>query len=224
MVRQPQHAAQFRLEALAEAALEPLSELLADKSYFLSEKSMTSLDCLALGYLSLALLPKMPQSWLADKMKKKYPNLCTFVSRCTNSCFQGPVTLKDARLAHDSKVVGESGHRSLLPWIPPPASTVLSTSQFLFAQTLSSLPFISCFRQDEMFQSSKIDNHTSSTFNSLPLTFVGGAAAAATVGSCLFYSARFLPSYSEGKREHRDMGEVGEMLAGIDFGPVTGVK
>ncbi|KAL8870670.1 MAG: hypothetical protein Q9198_007579, partial [Flavoplaca austrocitrina] len=73
-----QHAARFRLERLAEGCFAPLNRLLDGKRYFLpnEEGRMTSLDCLALGYLALALVPDVPQSWLKQMMKRKYPDLC----------------------------------------------------------------------------------------------------------------------------------------------------
>ncbi|KAI4269069.1 MAG: hypothetical protein L6R38_007608, partial [Xanthoria sp. 2 TBL-2021] len=71
-----QHAARFRLDRLAEGLLGPLNDLLKGKQYLLSdeEKRMTSLDCLALGYLALAMVPEVPQPWLSNKMKQKYPD------------------------------------------------------------------------------------------------------------------------------------------------------
>ncbi|KAL8914291.1 MAG: hypothetical protein Q9172_007113 [Xanthocarpia lactea] len=76
MAKKGQHAARFRLDKLAEGFFEPLNQLLQDKSHLLSNGATSSLDCLALGYLALALVPDVPQPWLSQKMKEKYPTLC----------------------------------------------------------------------------------------------------------------------------------------------------
>ncbi|KAL8749426.1 MAG: hypothetical protein Q9199_007691, partial [Rusavskia elegans] len=84
-----QHAARFRLDRLAEGLLGPLNLLLKAKRYLLSdeEKRMTSLDCLALGYLALAMVPEVPQPWLSIKMKQGYPDLCRYVEDRAKECF-----------------------------------------------------------------------------------------------------------------------------------------
>ena len=221
IVRQPQHAAQFRLDALAEAALEPLSELLGNNCFFLTEERMTSLDCLAMGYLSLAFLPKMPQPWLADTMRKKYPNLCKFVNKGIGHCFQGPVTLDDARLPPDPEPVMQPDYESSkdlrLPWIPPPASNLLSTSQFVLDRTLSSLPFVFALRQDKVLLPSGNNDPPLAAPPFILPTLAGLGAAAAVAGSYLLYSSQNPSSVSE-NRKREDTGEVGKMLAGLDFG------
>ncbi|MCJ1311099.1 hypothetical protein MMC25_004769 [Agyrium rufum] len=114
-LRQPQQANSFKIAALVERAFEPLEELLAEtrnsrqsqastrdgpaNSWFLNTQNMTSLDCLALAYLSLSLIPTMPQAFLADALRKDYPLLCGFVDRGIKRCFGAePIHTEDALL------------------------------------------------------------------------------------------------------------------------------
>ncbi|KAL8813963.1 MAG: hypothetical protein Q9223_006782 [Gallowayella weberi] len=84
-----QHAARIRLDGLAEGLFEPLVKLLRGNDYMLSQDRLTSLDCLALGYLSLALVPEMPQPWLSQLMRSKYPSLCRYVEILARQSFSG---------------------------------------------------------------------------------------------------------------------------------------
>ena len=67
----------FRLEAVTDAFLEPLQELLEDKKWLLGEQ-ITSLDCLAIGYLAL-MKGQMPSRWIAEAMDGKYTKLGKWV-------------------------------------------------------------------------------------------------------------------------------------------------
>ena len=63
----------FRLEAVTDAFLEPLQELLGDKEWLLGGE-ITSLDCLAIGYLAL-MQGEMPSRWIAEALGGKYAKL-----------------------------------------------------------------------------------------------------------------------------------------------------
>ncbi len=44
----------------------------------LSDTHLSSLDCLVSAYLTLALLPELPQPWLADTLRRKFGPLCDY--------------------------------------------------------------------------------------------------------------------------------------------------
>lgn len=147
LLNQPQHASRFRLEALAEEFFDPLQDLLDEKRYMISDE-LSSLDCLAFSYLALALIPKLPHSWLADSMRTRYPALCTYVNNLIQELFNGPVNIEDAFLDQQHKDSARSEQngtkaRRSLPWWPPwqnhlrkpPISTFLD-------YTLGSIPLV----------------------------------------------------------------------------------
>ncbi|KAJ5410178.1 uncharacterized protein N7487_004537 [Penicillium crustosum] len=68
---------QFRLEALTADFFEPLEAMLARSKTCLlpadDNNNPSSLDCVALGYLSLALVPDLAFPWLRDAIRAKAP-------------------------------------------------------------------------------------------------------------------------------------------------------
>lgn len=77
----PKYAARFRLDAVSNELLEPLSDLLGGNAYLLGTARPSSLDCLAFGYLALMLFPAVPQAWLKDTISTKFPGLATYVRK-----------------------------------------------------------------------------------------------------------------------------------------------
>ncbi|KAF9884306.1 hypothetical protein FE257_001884 [Aspergillus nanangensis] len=95
--RNPHHQGQFRLEALTAELFEPLEEILAKDSspprtYLLGgaaaggDEHPHSVDCVALGYLALALVPDVPYGWLRDAMRKN-PRVMAYAERMRKTCF-----------------------------------------------------------------------------------------------------------------------------------------
>lgn len=128
----PEANAQIRLNALATIFFQPLQDLRAEKRYFISNKAFTSLDCLVLGYLSLMLMPELPQPWLANTMRQKFPTLCNWTEGLSASVFGPETTLEDAfpRALGDSvEDVREKRLRAqkILPWKAPEKGGVVST-------------------------------------------------------------------------------------------------
>ena len=91
LVKERQGGMRFRLDALVDGACEPLEMMLSEKRWLLSEERVSSLDCLALGYLSLMLVPDVPMMWLREGMESRWPALCGFVWRGLLVCFGGYV-------------------------------------------------------------------------------------------------------------------------------------
>jgi sorting and assembly machinery component 37 len=77
----------IRLESIMAKFLDPLNDLLGTKRYFMSNTLPSSLDALALGYLCLVVEVKVPDSWAADILRDKYPNIAAWLKRETPHIF-----------------------------------------------------------------------------------------------------------------------------------------
>lgn len=230
-LKQSEHAARFKLDALTEAALEPLQQMLGPKHNFLTtddEEKVSSLDCLALGYLSLALVPTLPQSWLADTMKAKHAPLCHWVREALQAIGSTDVQLEDAFVAAlraDTEAAAKT-----LPWQAPPPRPLSSTAAVLLSHTIASLPGLSgptILPPRPSTLHTPLSNHNpkSPSSSSSPLTllppFLSLGAAAMALGAFLAHAARVGAADGGAEREKRnlvDMGEAGAMLAMASLG------
>ncbi|TLD35677.1 Mitochondrial outer membrane translocase complex Tom37/Metaxin [Venturia nashicola] len=82
------HSDTFRLHQLTSEFFEPLEKLLGNEKYLITKKDPTGLDYLALGYLSLMLYTPVPQQWLADALKTRYPKLKAYTDRMYKHTFK----------------------------------------------------------------------------------------------------------------------------------------
>ena len=64
----------FRLDAITAEFMDTVEELLGKNDYFLGD-SLTSLDCLAIGYLALMQQPDLPHGWLRNALRENYARL-----------------------------------------------------------------------------------------------------------------------------------------------------
>ncbi|KAI1621691.1 Tom37 C-terminal domain-containing protein [Exophiala viscosa] len=104
----------FRLDAVTSDFLEPMEEALAEKNHFLGE-TVTSLDCLAAGYLALMARPDLPQGWLREALRTKYSRL----HRWTELQIEASLgTHIDADKALGRKK-GLDSRKPVLPWQVP---------------------------------------------------------------------------------------------------------
>lgn len=129
LTQQPQAgSARFRLDTLVDDFCAPLSDLLGSdeekeatsepgqaannrkqKKYLLSSSNTgsdtnpSSLDCLAIAYLSLMLTPDLPQNWLSSRIRQRWPDLTKYTTRMADELWGGD----------DST---EQGYRTMLPW------------------------------------------------------------------------------------------------------------
>lgn len=87
-LRSQSHSDTFRLHQLTSEFFEPLEKLLGDEKYLMTSDDPTSLDYLALGYLSLMLYAPVPQQWLADALKTRYPELKAYTDRMYEHTFK----------------------------------------------------------------------------------------------------------------------------------------
>lgn len=80
----------FRLDAVTAEFMEPVEELLGRKDYLLGD-SMTSVDCLAIGYLALMQRPDLPHGWLKAALSEKHGHLGQWSEKITKASFEKPL-------------------------------------------------------------------------------------------------------------------------------------
>ncbi|KAI9830176.1 MAG: hypothetical protein M1826_004978 [Phylliscum demangeonii] len=126
-----QASRRMQLDAYARSFLDPLRALLGDKRYLLSDARPSSVDCLVVGQLSLALRPSQspfPRPWLATLLRAEYPTLCAYVDELS-PVFYGEAEAEagvDAEAEADADADVDDGHvptRST----PPDAETDAAT-------------------------------------------------------------------------------------------------
>ncbi|KAL8998235.1 MAG: hypothetical protein Q9169_002639 [Polycauliona sp. 2 TL-2023] len=168
-----QHAARFRLEGLVDGCLGPLNDLLDGKNNFFSSGEgdwergkMTSLDCLALAYLSLAVIPDLPQAWLAQKMKKEYPDLCRFVEEHGKRCFGMDVRVRSMDRSQDDYTTDSTTTQTTMKTL-----TYNPSIPSLILPLFSSLPFFGHFyRPPPLLPSTSTSSSSSSSTPSSQLS------------------------------------------------------
>lgn len=135
----------FRIDALTGEFFEPLEAMLGQKKLLLGSAlsdTPTSLDCVALGYLALALIPDLEFPWLRDAMRAKAPRLTAYTERMRLSSFgETPVEIAHA-------FTPESASPSFLPWRAPGRISVASVGSTLLATLADSTPFLSEVRRN----------------------------------------------------------------------------
>lgn len=226
LVKEKQSGARFKLDALVDAAFKPLQQLLGKKRWMLSDERASSLDCLALGYLSLALVPDMPQPWLAEGLRGRYPDLCKYAKDGAKEVFGGKVTPEDALPTSTERPSATTRAQSetTLPWRAPEQSIAV-TSASILNSTLDLIPFYKRTTtvttpptQPPHGLDATPPPHTL-TSTLLPPLLASAGAVAAVIASYLLYSGLGTQQESDKKRRLSDMGEAGAVFAGWISGP-----
>ncbi|KAF2230356.1 hypothetical protein EV356DRAFT_424943, partial [Viridothelium virens] len=151
MLNQPKYAGRFKLDALMSSLFEPLSSLLASKPYLLTSSHPTALDCLALGYLSIALSAPVAHPWLRQTLTSKHPTLTSYTKRLIALTFGPPIHPTDIPTlnslpANDATALSSfrSERHLTLPWHPKPQpssiTTLATTSTSLIEGLAAPLP------------------------------------------------------------------------------------
>ena len=235
LVKRPQHAARFRLDALADAFLGPLQQLLGKKTYMLSDDQPSSLDSVALAYLALAYTPQLPHPWLREIMTARYPELCAYVDRLSIGYFGGPVHVSHASLGSedDSDKADTNPHAEdskFLPWRRSERKGFTTAGSAFLNATLDSLPLAKHFQRSSILLDDKVaEGRTPGvTYDAtlkqdkilLPLLALGSTIAA--LGAYLFYSSNPIEPASQGNTLSA-MGEAGAMLDMAAFGRYSSI-
>lgn len=213
----PERMAQIRLDALATSCLEPIENLRAKKRYLVSDTQITSLDCLALGYLSLMLIPELPQPWLAKTMRHKFPRLSAWTQELRTEIFGGAVGSQDV---FSDKKKGDWGDR--LPWQKPETGNIWSRGRLFLSAVTDGLPGFSRLRRKEKMRSySEKKSNNEMAYNrsdhilkNLCVIFITGTVAG--IGLALF-GQKYKDSYKGEKNELSNnklslFGDAGKIL------------
>lgn len=140
------HQNQFKLHRLTAEFLGRAEELLGSKPYMLSSKKQpSSVDCLALAYLCLALVPDMPHAWLRESLKSKSPALVDYTQRLRRQCF-GVVELADAGLGQRQQQQQADANATALPWRAPQRVSLSQLGSTLLATFADSIPVLKDIR------------------------------------------------------------------------------
>lgn len=222
------HQHQFRLAAVTSDFLEPLQDLVqknGSHSWVFGTDRASSLDCLILGYMSLANPPlPPPYKWLQNALSARYSELFQWTTNFRQECFGGPINTVD--VLHASMTDLPSGQNKL-PWRSSAPISAMNIGLTIFRATFDALPLVSTYRPDRIVRDSGDTAGASSalvkttqypTYNGLGLA---GSALGAAIGYFLYMGA-----FSSSRRTHhdhvfcsrrnntsqRDFGEAGRML------------
>ncbi|KAG0645512.1 outer membrane import complex 1 [Hyphodiscus hymeniophilus] len=208
----PEANAQIRLDALATDFFEPLQKLRRGKRFLVSDEQISSLDCLALGYLSLMLIPELPQPWLVKTMRKKFPDLCSWTNEWRREVFGPDIRAEDA-LSPKEKA------RSHLPWKAPANNDAMGIGGMFLSSIADSIPIFGQLRRNTRMQQhggkTPEEDHSSSwhTFGILG----GILAGVGLVAGYMFHQGMIsLPGPEEPEKQRGglgDLGEAGDMLS-----------
>lgn len=172
----PEQTALFRLEAVANDCLAVLTDLKAasemdgagERSFFPSTSSISSLDCLAFGYLALMLVPDVPRPWLKDLVRRRHESLSLFVDATRDAVFGGDVA-------------------SSLPWADPssrgPSEQPSALTRFVRDLVAASVPRAWAIRDAP----SKSAGASASRGSSVLAALGSGAAVMGILGSAVLY-------------------------------------
>lgn len=221
LLQRPEHAAMFRLHAVAEEFFAPLSDVLGqEKEFLLDTNEPSSVDCLAYGYLALMLFPDLPQAWLAKTMREKYGNLARFVERMHESlALKTNVqdVLELVRSTTDEDVVGRRTAKSMeLPWCPPARPTVVETVSRITRELIEQIPYLksppkilSLHSIRQPFWQRHLTTILLGTFASLTL----GSYYALRTGLLVWPHGQSIQLF--GRKRFSDYGHLGAALSGI---------
>lgn len=221
------HQSQFRLEALTGELFEPLEAMLGEKDYLLTTDRTTSLDCLATGYLALALVPELTFPWLRDAMRSKAHGLTAYTQRMRHKCY-GTAAVKVAD-AYPSLSPSPSPSPSHLPWQTPERARLATVGYTLLNSLADNTPILSSIRAQnrlrQAVESSKADlsdverealaKHATGMKKDV---LVSVAAAVGGVAALLGYMVQTGFFSPEDEEEYVEEGEYEEEPLVIDAG------
>ena len=215
------HRNQFRLDAVTSEFFEPVDELLAEKEWLISD-TVTSLDCLAVGYLCLMQTPPLPHDWLWRAMKEKYPRLDKWAAQIARSTFGGP-TMPGHALSPLLEGNGK-GERSL-PWQAPMPATIATIASTLLGNTIDALPIVGRLRANQQLKRSSENlgledyerkhlallarNRNRELYGQI---FAAGAGISTFVGYLFWVGILQLPKRRTNDAGKRSFGAAGAML------------
>jgi sorting and assembly machinery component 37 len=224
----PEASAQIRLDALATNFFEPLEGLRGRKQFFVSESQFSSLDCLVLGYLSLMLVPELPQPWLAQCLKKKFPSLCKWTEELRKTVYGPEVTIHDAFLTKlgDSELdlrLKRLRGRGHLPWKAPDNGGAIGVGSVFLSGVADGIPVVGQLRRNTRMRQhgglTTEDGVESSSFQYLTVI----ASVVAGLGAVAGYMFnQGLISFGEGEEPKENVSDNGGLSAFGEAGAALG--
>lgn len=225
MLSTSQYAGRFRLEALTTACLEPLEIFYGTKNWLLDTGEMTSLDCLAFGYLSLMLYPELGNGWLRDTMRDKFTKICRFVERMKSELFSiQPIVVADVmarRRIHESE--GSENAREMgndIPWYPAVPAQMTETASLLGRQLLAQLYVLNgakVLHEDQASHTAEEQVSTQRSLLSRPSTIACILLSSILgTGALVTYSNTNLIRSSESEDKRNPLKEMDESRRALD--------
>ena len=181
-----------------------------EESYLLCPQRLSSLDCLALAYLALFLVPSVPHPFLATTLKEKYPRLAHYVRRGIKQCYGGAVRLEDARPGikapnnnheDEDEDINMSAYNNMdigsgdvqLPWRGAPSPSSLQNVGIVLREAVDGIPVLGPLLKPDPVQhfSSKVDAASTTTSPTVPISLLStllavGAGVVALGGAVLY--------------------------------------
>jgi sorting and assembly machinery component 37 len=157
LLGQGQQHNQFRLESLTSAFFAPLQDLLAQKPFLLGTAQLSSLDCLAVGHLSLALFPEVPHPWLQTSLKDKFPFLASYTERISRACFGPPINALNYIPTVPNDPRRKAFETDPLPWVAAQTPSLTSVGATILENIADSLPVISQIRTNNRLRHAAAD-------------------------------------------------------------------
>lgn len=222
MLRGPEHTAVFRIKAFADDFFEPLQDILGNKQYLLGTSAPSAIDCLAFGYLSLMLYPRMPHAWLETSLKSQYAPLKSYIDRLRARLDMDTTPAEAFRQYDQNKstdhedidLTRTTPVNSKLPWTQPQRLGLGGAVVFLGREIRQQLPMPNSGAQVKTLPQQ--DYETSWLGKTLP--YLPALSAIAFTG-CWFYLDRPWPRGESvhlfGRRRLTDFGAAGALLGGL---------
>lgn len=216
----PVYAARFKLDALSDEVLEPLADLLGQSDYLMQADRMSSLDCLAFGYLALLFYPAVPQAWLKETIQSKFPRIASYLGRLRKEVFSNE-ECNPVEVWSISSGSREAGTGASLPW-QARANSLASSARLGIREILGNLPAVSSFSQGTTIINLDPTQSATRPRSSLPSravinTLLGATAVAAVGFASLAVHHRRSPRQGElifwALRPSNGLGEAGNILS-----------
>ena len=220
LLQRPEHSAVFKLHAVADNFFAPLQDMLGESEYLLGASEPHAVDCLAYGYLSLMLYPRLPQDWLAKTMRKKYPKLVRYSERMHERLgvqTNAEEVMELAKCKTDGEIADmRKEYKMALPWNAPATASLVDVASSVTRDLVYRIPLIG--PSTELIPTTGAKQTVLQRYFPAMLT-----AAATTLGLCGYYAlATGLLVWPHGEELHvfgrkrlADYGHLGAALAGI---------
>ena len=201
----------------------------------IAKDGVSSLDCLTFAYLALALLPDVPQPWLANLMEARYPTLCVFVRDLNQTFFGGPIDPKDvfpslqldeAKDLDGDHLKNKKGGKSL-QWMAPQKGRLTSAASAVVESIIHPIPILGhlysprVLRQESL-QTGATEANPSEVASppgessNIP-AILAISASLVGLGGYLLRAGIIGFSREDETQTLSNMGEIGSMLSQVDF-------